>query len=75
MAPDDVQTLSEEVQRLRRAVEELSVLNDLARSISTSYEPDEIIQQEDMESTGAAIPLVRVLFPNLHPMLSNWDEY
>lgn len=37
------QQLEEEVGRLRRALEELSILNDLARSISTSLETDEIV--------------------------------
>ena len=36
-------TLQEENRRLRRAVEELSVLNDLARAISASLNPDEIM--------------------------------
>ncbi|MBM2839890.1 MAG: hypothetical protein HW412_418, partial [Bacteroidetes bacterium] len=31
-----LQTLQEENQRLRRAVEELSILNDLARAIGAS---------------------------------------
>lgn len=34
----------DEVERLRRAVEELSVLNDLARAISVSQDSDEIIK-------------------------------
>jgi sigma-B regulation protein RsbU (phosphoserine phosphatase) len=36
-------TLQEENRRLRRAVEELSILNDLARAISASLNPDEIM--------------------------------
>jgi sigma-B regulation protein RsbU (phosphoserine phosphatase) len=34
----------EEIERLRRAVEELSVLNDLARAISISHDSDQIIK-------------------------------
>jgi hypothetical protein len=40
-----------------------------------SDEPEEIIRQADMEVSGLALPLVRVLFPNLVPMMSHWDEY
>mgnify|MGYP001049219440 FL=1 len=48
---------------------------DLARLLIGSDEPDEIIQQAGMELRGSALPLVRALFPNLHPMMSHWDEY
>lgn len=48
---------------------------DIARFLIGSDEPDEIIRQADMECTGIAVSLVRVLFPNLHPMMSHWDEY
>ncbi len=48
---------------------------EFARLLIGSDEPEEIIQQAGMEASGLAIPLVRVLFPNLHPMLSHWDEY
>lgn len=48
---------------------------DIARFLTGSDEPDEIICQAGMECTGIAVPLVRVLFPNLHPMMSHWDEY
>ncbi|MEN8007987.1 MAG: GAF domain-containing SpoIIE family protein phosphatase [Candidatus Krumholzibacteriota bacterium] len=37
-------TRADEVERLRRAVEELSVLNDLARAISVSQDSDEIMK-------------------------------
>lgn len=48
---------------------------DIARLLIGSDEPDEIIRQAEMECTGIAVPLVRVLFPNLHPMMSHWDEF
>lgn len=48
---------------------------DIARFLIGSDEPDEIIRQADMECAGMARPLVRALFPNLHPMLSHWDEF
>jgi hypothetical protein len=48
---------------------------DIARFLIGSEEPDEIIRQAEMENTGQAVPLMRVLFPNLHPMMSQWDEF
>ena len=48
---------------------------DVARFLIGSDEPDEILRQAEMECTGLARPLAGVLFPNLHPMLSHWDEY
>lgn len=39
-----LQVLQEENQRLRRAVDELSILNDLARAISASLDSQEIMQ-------------------------------
>ena len=48
---------------------------DIARFLIGSDEPDEIIRQAGMECIGLAQPLARVLFPNLYPMLSHWDEY
>jgi serine phosphatase RsbU (regulator of sigma subunit) len=40
---DRLQVLEEENRRLRRAVEELSILNDLARAIGASLDPGEIM--------------------------------
>jgi len=48
---------------------------EVARFLIGSDEPDEIIRQAGMECSGLAQPLARVLFPNLYPMLSHWDEY
>jgi hypothetical protein len=48
---------------------------DLARFLVGSDEPEEIIHQANMQCAGLAIPLARVIFPNLHPMMSHWDEY
>lgn len=48
---------------------------NVARLLIGSDEPDEIIQQAEMECTGQAVELLRVLSPNLHPMLSHFDEY
>lgn len=47
----------------------------LGRFLIGSDEPDEIIRQADIDCRGLARPLAQVLFPNLHPMLSHWDEY
>lgn len=48
---------------------------DIARFLIGSDEPDEIIRQAGMTYSGQALQLARVLFPNLHPMMSHWDEY
>lgn len=48
---------------------------DIARLLIGSDEPNEIICQGGMTCSGLAQPLVNVLFPNLHPMLSHWDEF
>jgi hypothetical protein len=48
---------------------------DIARFLIGSDDPQEIIRQADMECSGLAQPLAMVLFPNLHPMMSHWDEY
>lgn len=47
----------------------------MSRLLIGSDEPDEIIQQERMQCSGNAQELVCVLFPNLYPMMSHWDEY
>jgi hypothetical protein len=48
---------------------------DIARFLIGSDESDEIIRQTGMNCSGLAQPLTQVLFPNLHPMMSHWDEY
>ena len=48
---------------------------DIARFLIGSDESDEIIRQADMACSGSAAALARVLFPNLNPMMSHWDEY
>ncbi|HOD05702.1 MAG TPA: GNAT family N-acetyltransferase [Anaerolineaceae bacterium] len=48
---------------------------ELGRFLIGSDEPDEIIRQGELACSGMAFPLVRVLFPNLHPMMSHGDEY
>jgi hypothetical protein len=48
---------------------------DLVRLLIGSDEPAEVIQQAGMACTGQAAELAEILFPNLHPMLSEWDEY
>ncbi|MCX6137842.1 MAG: SpoIIE family protein phosphatase [Ignavibacteriales bacterium] len=44
VASQSVEMLQDEVRRLRRAVDELSILNDLARSIGASVNGEEIMQ-------------------------------
>jgi GNAT superfamily N-acetyltransferase len=48
---------------------------DVARFLIGSDDPDAIIRQAGMECSGLAHPLARALFPNLYPMMSQWDEY
>jgi len=47
----------------------------IARLLIGSDEPGEIIRQENVTCTGIAAQLAAVLFPDLHPMMSHWDEY
>lgn len=47
----------------------------LGRFLIGSDEPGEIIQQENINCSGDALAIVRILFPNLHPMMSHWDEF
>ena len=47
----------------------------IARLLIGSDELGEIARQEGIRFTGEAEALVEVLFPNLHPMMSHWDEY
>jgi hypothetical protein len=47
----------------------------VARFLIGSDEPGEIIQQAGMVCTGEAAGLASVLFPNLYPVMSHWDEY
>jgi hypothetical protein len=47
----------------------------LGRFLIGSDDPQEIIRQEDVVCTGDGADLARVLFPNLRPMMSHFDEY
>lgn len=47
----------------------------IARLLIGSDEPAEIIQQEQMLCSGQANELAQILFPNLYPMMSHWDEF
>jgi sigma-B regulation protein RsbU (phosphoserine phosphatase) len=53
LSPQIVSQLQEENQRLRRAVEELSILNDLARAIGASVNTQEIIETITRKSLRA----------------------
>jgi len=46
----------------------------IGRLLIGSDEPAEVIRQEKITCSGDAARLVCVLFPNLYPMLSQWDE-
>ena len=47
----------------------------LARLLIGSDEPGEVIRQAEMVCSGEADELAEVLFPNLRPVMSHWDEY
>ena len=48
---------------------------DVARFLIGSDEPGEIMRQAEMDCEGEAEGLLDVLFPNLWPVMSHWDEY
>lgn len=64
----DVKPMTETIHSIRGGA-------DIARLLIGSDEPEEIIRQADMKCDGLSIAFARVLFPNLHPMMSMWDEY
>lgn len=47
----------------------------MARLLIGSDDPAEIAQQEGITFRGEADQLSEVLFPNLNPMMSHWDEF
>lgn len=46
----------------------------IGRLLIGSDEPAEVIRQEKITCTGGALQLALALFPNMYPMLSQWDE-
>lgn len=44
------------------------------RLLIRSDHPMEVIRQEKLICSGDTLQLSAVLFPNLYPMLSHWDE-
>jgi len=46
----------------------------IGRLLIGSDDPQEVIRQEGIVCTGQAAELAVALFPNLYPMLSQWDE-
>jgi hypothetical protein len=46
----------------------------IGRLLIGSDDPQEVIRQEGIVCTGKATELAVALFPNLYPMLSQWDE-
>ena len=49
--------------------------DEIARLLSGSDEPQEVIEGGKMRLSGDARRLAAVLFPNEHPMLSAWDRF
>lgn len=61
MPANDIRTLTEDNEQLRRAVEELSVLNDLARTIGGSLDGEQVIRaivRRSLDAVGAEQGLV-----------------
>lgn len=48
---------------------------DIARFLIGSDDAAEIIQQEGINCSGETAELAGILFPNLHPVMSQWDEF
>jgi hypothetical protein len=47
----------------------------LGRLLIGSDDPVEIVRQEGVDTFGMGGELLTVLFPNLNPMMSHWDEF
>jgi hypothetical protein len=47
----------------------------LGRLLIGSDDPDEVMRQERIVCRGWGEALASVLFPNMRPMMSHWDEY
>ena len=47
----------------------------LGRLLIGSDDPVEIVRQEGVDVFGMGEELLTVLFPNLDPMMSHWDEF
>jgi predicted N-acetyltransferase YhbS len=47
----------------------------LGRLLIGSDEPDEVILEEGITCQGRGAELAQVLFPNMHPMMSHFDEF
>ena len=62
------------VTKARTAKNRLEGGAGIGRLLIGSDEPMEIIQQEKIVCTAEVMQLAVVLFPNLYPMLSQWDE-
>ena len=57
------------------SLEEVHAGPGLGRLLIGSDEPGEIVRQEGITTTGLGMELINVLFPNLYPMMSHWDEF
>lgn len=63
-----------QVTKVRTGKNSLEGGAGIGRLLIGSDDPQEVIRQEGIVCTGQAAELTVVLFPNLYPMLSQWDE-
>jgi len=71
MTQPAVELLQEEVRRLKRAVDELSILNDLARAISGSLNAEEIMQiiiRKSLRAVDAEQGVITLVAEEQHSM-------
>lgn len=71
MTQPAVELLQEEVRRLKRAVDELSILNDLARAISASLNAEEIMQiiiRKSLRAVDAEQVVITLVAEEQHSM-------
>lgn len=71
MTQPAVELLQEEVRRLKRAVDELSILNDLARAISASLNAEEIMQiiiRKSLRAVDAEQGVITLVAEEQHSM-------
>lgn len=72
-----LQIKADRVQVLEAAESEHALRGgaEIARLLLGSDEPEEVLAQAQMRCTGLGAELACALFPNLHPVMSQWDEY
>ncbi|MEW5867917.1 MAG: GNAT family N-acetyltransferase [Chloroflexota bacterium] len=72
-----LQIKGDKVQVLEAAESEHAIHGgaEIGRLLIGSDQPEEVLAQAQMCCTGLGAELACALFPNLHPVMSQWDEY